>query len=359
MELHERWLAAGHLVEHFSFSEAFPTKNCSALEYAMRRILFPHRAASFVRQNAGRFDVIDALIGSLFAPKRKLHFDGLLVARSVGSHRLYDQFERSVSKRWPGRSPGTFAGRIFHSGVNNWLNRGYDAALRHADLINVPNTAEAAFLKEQLTNPIIVQPYGLASELKPGPTTAADKRLAGKTISFVGMWTPRKGCRVWGEIIRRVRERIPDAQFRFLGTMVTAEVVLGELGQEHTGYVRVVSEFAPNDLPDLLSDCAVGAFPSYIEGFGLAILEQLACGIPTVAFDQGGPHDILSDKLSTLLVPTGDVEGFASALVRTLRLDPADYQQLVRASMETAQQYDWSEIADDTLEHYRSALAHV
>ena len=41
-----------------------------------------------------------------------------------------------------------------------------------------------------------------------------------------------------------------------------------------------MARYQPDALPQLLSDCTVAAFPSYVEGFGLAVVEQLAAGIP-------------------------------------------------------------------------------
>jgi glycosyltransferase involved in cell wall biosynthesis len=96
-----------------------------------------------------------------------------------------------------------------------------------------------------------------------------------------------------------------------------------------------------------------------VEGFGLAVLEQLAAGIPTVAFDGGGPRDILRSAMPELLVSTGDVESFANALVRTLQLAPSEYERLVQLSVHTAGQYSWSRIAHETVEQYRSAYANL
>lgn len=360
IELNEQWRAAGHTVEHFSFSEAFPVRHRSARQFALRRLAFPHRAAAFVKANGVRFDVIDALIGSVSAPKPRLNFRGLLVARSVGSHRLYDEFERSIRTRWPSQNDGTFVGRIFYAGLNRWLMRVSDAAIARADLVNVPNSEEAVFLKDQsrIDRPVLVLPYGLRSEyrkaLASAATPAAD-RLKKKTISFIGMWAPRKGSRVWGEIVRRVCAIVPDARFSFFGTMVDKSVVLQDLGAELAPQIEVLSEFSPDELPALLSKCAVAAFPSYVEGFGLAVLEQLAAGIPTVAFDQGGPRDMLRSAMPQLLVPPGDVESFANAIVRILQLNASEYDSLARLSRRTTEQYSWSTIAQKTIDEYRSA----
>jgi glycosyltransferase involved in cell wall biosynthesis len=182
-------------------------------------------------------------------------------------------------------------------------------------------------------------------------------RLKQKKVSFVGMWGPRKGARIWAEIIRRVREHVPDAEFCFLGTMAEPDRVLKDLGENSLPRVTSVPEYRPEELPKLLSDCAVGAFPSYVEGFGLAVIEQLAAGIPTVAFDQGGPRDILRERLPELLVAVDDVRQFADAVSKVLTLSLAQYDQLVQASVRTASGYSWPDIARDTLDKYCEAFA--
>ena len=115
-----------------------------------------------------------------------------------------------------------------------------------------------------------------------------------------------KGARDWSEIIRRIRARVPEAQFRFLGTMVDSKAILPDLQLDTLEGIEFISDYQPDDLPGLLADCTVGAFPSYAEGFGLAVLEQLAAGIPTIAYDTAGPRDLLGGRLPELLVPKGD-----------------------------------------------------
>jgi glycosyltransferase involved in cell wall biosynthesis len=358
LELGEYWKAAGHTVEHFSFNEAFQGRHRSARDYALRRLAFPRRAKAFIKANEARFDVIDALIGSLAASKSDLGFTGLLVARSVGSQWLYDEFEKNVTKRWPGKRPGTLAGRVFYGAVNCYLLSVCKAAVRHAELINVPNTDEATDLNKRFGKiaPIVVQAYGLNSDQASSFGIGnAQEKLRQRKVCFVGMWGPRKGARVWGEIVRRVRAKLHGVKFCFLGTMTSHENVLKDIGAEFAGEIESVPEFTPRELPRLLKDCAVGGFPSYVEGFGLALVEQLAAGVPTVAFDQGGPRDILRDT-PELLVPTGDVEAFAAALVRVLQLAPNDYERLQTRSLEIASRYSWEAIADKTISHYRSQV---
>jgi glycosyltransferase involved in cell wall biosynthesis len=186
-----------------------------------------------------------------------------------------------------------------------------------------------------------------------------EKRLAQRKISFLGMWAPRKGSRDWPRIVRLVWDKIPDAHFSFLGTMVDRQKILSDLGMQSPERIEVVIDYSQSDLPALLADCAVGAFPSYVEGFGIAVLEQLAAGIPTVAFDVAGPRDILGAELSGLLVPVGDAEKFAAAVVRILQSSVMEYQQWAKRSGERASCFVWSEIANDTAAIYRDRLDQI
>jgi glycosyltransferase involved in cell wall biosynthesis len=363
-ELAEQWRAAGHQVERFSLSEAFGTGHGSGVGLAIRQILFAYKAAAFVRKNADRFDIIDAHIGSLPTPKGRLRFQGLLVARSVGLYPLYDRFEASARDRWPHRSRGRLLGRIFYRFVRDWFLRATDQSVKYADLVNLPNENEAEYLRREISPGlrIIVQPYGLTAERRHDLLVNAAPvatRLAGKTISFIGMWAARKGAYDWSDIIARIRERIPTARFRLLGTMVNPSVVAAELKTVSPDALEVVSEYAPDALPKLLSDCTVGIFPSYVEGFGLAVLEQLAAGIPTVTFDVAGPHDVLVAQEGELLVPPGDVDALANAVCKILELDLEDYEKLSQRSVAIAAGFDWSSIADKTIRLYRERLNQI
>jgi len=361
MELAEQWRAAGHVVDHFSLSDAFSNARGSRAGFALRQVLFAYKAAAFVKRKHPRYDVIDALIGSLPASKEKLRFNGLLVARSVGLYRLYDRFERSAHHRWPRRSRGRFLGRILYTLTRRRLMHASEKAVQHADLINLPNENEAACLHREIASdrPVVVQPYGLTAERRRALLQAAapaDVRLAQKKISFIGMWAARKGSHDWGRIVRRIWQEVPNARFCFLGTMVGADTILSDLGLESSAGIELISDYSPVDLPKLLADCAVGAFPSYVEGFGLAVLEQLAAALPTVAFDVAGPRDILSTRLPELLVPSGDIDAFAGAICKILERDQPSYQRLSERSAEAAAQFSWSKIADDTLHVYRRRL---
>lgn len=361
IELAEEWTKAGHRFEKFCLTDAFPAPTSSSALAALRLIWFSFRAASFIRNNAERFDVIDALIATLPFSKQSLRFRGLLVARSVGLYRLYEKFEQAAARRWPAAARGKLSGRIFYGLFHKRMRAASEASVRHCDLLNLPNSDELLCLREEIRSmkPAIVQPYGLAPARREAllhAAAAAEIRWRKKKVCFLGMWSVRKGAKDWGQIIDRVRAQVPAVRFVFLGTMMENRQVLEDLNSGAADSVELVPQFQPEELPKLLSDCTVGAFPSYVEGFGLALVEQLAAALPTVAYDAPGPRDILRETLPELLTPAGDIAKFSDAIIAILERNLDSYRDVSERSAKTAERFSWPEIARETVEEYQRRL---
>jgi glycosyltransferase involved in cell wall biosynthesis len=361
IELSEEWSKSGHTVEKFCLTDAFPKPTSSRGLSALRQAIFPHRAAAYVRRNADRFDIIDCLIGTLPFSKQSLRFKGLLVARSVGLHRRYERFHRFSRERWPDQPKGRFLGKLFYKIWARRLEINADEAIRRCDLLNLPNEVELRELRNhmRLYKPAIIQPYGLNERHRRALLQAmqpAEVRLAKKKICFIGMWSLRKGERDWPEILRRIWSKIPEVRVVFLGTMFSEKEVLERLGLERSDRVQCIATYDPAELPRLLGDCALGLFPSYVEGFGLAVLEQLACGIPTVAYDVPGPRQILESKRALLLTAEGDTGAMAERAAQILAMHPHEYKKLSTECVALADKYRWDDIATETRRQYREAL---
>jgi glycosyltransferase involved in cell wall biosynthesis len=297
----------------------------------LQQVLFPWRAAAFVRRNADRFDVIDGLIGNLPFPKSSLRFRGLVVARSVGLCRFYRQFISRERTLWPDQPKGRLVGRLFHRFIASRLWKYSEKSLRYCDLPSLPNEGERmALARDPLIRvPCLVQSYRLTDEFRSCLAEAAlppAERLRRQKICFIGMWSLRKGARDWPQIVAAIRQLRPAAQFLFLGTLADEKVVRSDLGDVENIACRATFEVP--ELPTLLADCALALFPCYAEGFGLAVLEQLAAGLPTIAYDVPGPRQILQPRLGRFLTPAGDTAAIAARAVEILSLTVPEYENL-------------------------------
>ena len=342
----------------YCLTDAFPTPSRLSAVGVIRHVLFAYRAARYVQEHGANYDVIDSLLGTLPFSKKHLRFSGLLVARSVGFYRLYEKFDLLAQSRWPDL-PGKFVGRILYRLVKKRAHRAAEQSVRHADLLNLANNDELASLRGTVRSPkpALVLPYGLTPPRRQALAEAAlpaEARFTRKRICFIGMWTVRKGAKDWAEIIRLIRSKVPSVTFLFLGTLTDDKRVLEDLNLDGPcDFVELVREYEPETLPDLLRDSTIGLFPSYVEGFGLGVLEQLAAGIPTVAYGVPGPRQILKPIASIALTPVGDTAAMAARAVDLLQSDLPSYIRHREQSLATAARYSWPEIAEETIRAYR------
>ncbi len=363
-DLVAEWEQAGHHVEKYCLTDAYPTPTSSQRLSALRFANFPARAAAYLRQNAGRFDVVDALIGTCPFSRDSLGFRGLLVGRSVGLHRLYHRFEKLSRRRWPDKKPGGLLSSLYYGMLMRRLRRNAEKAIHTCDLLNLPNESELRELHETSApeKAAIVQPYGLRDAHRAALENAAlpaEERLRNRKIVFLGAWSLRKGAGDWAEIIRRIWEEMPEARFKFLGTMTPADAILAQLGLPAAPQIECIPEFEPADLPALLRGATVALFPSYVEGFGIAVLEQLAAGLPTVAYDVPGPREILEAQRERLLSPVGEPGALAERALRVLRMDAAAYAAFSTECMALSARYRCADIAAETARRYAATIERI
>ncbi len=362
VDLAEEFRALGHQVDKFDLRDAFPRR--TRLGAFFEDALFPRRAVEFVRRHGHEYDVIQAEQGNLPVARGALGYDGVLVSRSHGLAHFYAEWLRERKRRdWRRSEPrGSVAGGALrwmagrlHGGVEA-VNRSFDAA----DSIVLLNRDELRFAADRLElgRKAVVLPNGLSEECFAALAAEARSpraRLREQHVVFVGHLSERKGLEDFPALVREVRERIPGARFSLLGTGLPADRVHRLFAEQDRPDIRAVERFAPEGLPGLLADATAGVLPSYIEGFPLGVLEQLAAGIPTVAYDVPGSRELLGPLGTELLTPAGDPAALAAQVVRVLSLPEAEYAALVERSRALAAGFRWRDIARDTLAVYESA----
>lgn len=361
LELAEEFNSMGHQVEKFDLFDAFPPQTVPFAGKLIRP-KFSEKAKAFVQANAHRFDIIDAHQSNLPFTKQELGIQGLLVARSVGLYAFYDEFTKLEQSKWPPKRKRTKLKNWWYSLQSKKVNLQHLRSLQTCDLINVPNYDELAYVRDvlHLGEKCFAFPFGISQQRQKAFSQAvkpAVVRLANKQVVFIGTWTPRKGARDWGEIIKRVKAQVPEVRFLFLGTGFSVEKVLTDLNLPVNDGIEILPQFNSEELPQLLSGATVGAFPSYIEGFGFAVLEKLASGLPTVAYDVPGPREMLPNLDNSLMISVGDIQGFSDRIVQLLKLDEASYTHLSQCCVEVAQRFSWQKIAQETLDIYCQFLA--
>ncbi len=100
----------------------------------------------------------------------------------------------------------------------------------------------------------------------------------------------------------------------------------------------------------LFSAATVFAFPSLYEGFGIPVLEAMACGTPVVTSNLSALPEVAGD--AGLLVDPYDTDAISDG-IRTLLEEQPRREELARRGLERAGLFTWQQVADQTLKVYR------
>jgi glycosyltransferase involved in cell wall biosynthesis len=121
------------------------------------------------------------------------------------------------------------------------------------------------------------------------------------------------------------------------------------------GDVRLTGWVEEADKPALYRGAACAVFPSRYEGFGLPVLEALACGTPLVTSNVSSLPELAGD--AGFAVAPDDVQGLAGAILSCL-VDDGLAAELRRRGPEQAARFRWEQTARETLDVYSAMAAH-
>ena len=316
----------------------------------------------YLKKHASGYDIIDANQRCIPYPKRAYNFSGLVMYRSHGFPPLYriaEQEPHYKKMQKPFIQPAPKKIKNHLGNLKRYLKQGEGdwalwASLNYADVVHCLNTAEKDYLEAYGidAHKLVVIPNGIEAKLLNKPITQdLTKR---KDMAFLGSWTLRKGISHLPELARVLQGKY--RHLNLLGTSGDEASITAAFEAEQQSSIRIVNRFKPEQLAELLKETKVGLFPSYAEGFGLAVVEFLAQGIPVVAFDTPGPKDILTELDKNLLVPLGDLDVLKNRVTEILSMSLESYQELSEACFKRAEAYNYELVAAEFLKLYQSKL---
>lgn len=183
-----------------------------------------------------------------------------------------------------------------------------------------------------------------------------------QVIVIAAMLRPEKGHEIAIAALAKVLERHPDAVLAIAGEGEIREVVglRPQLEQQASALgisasVRFLGR--RHDVMDVLGASDVCLLSSHNENLPLAVLEYMESGTPIVTTDAGGTPELVEDGVHGLVVPRGDVDAMATALLRVLD-DPDAAAVRAKAAQERRRTaFTWDVIADKVEDVYREALS--
>ncbi len=191
-------------------------------------------------------------------------------------------------------------------------------------------------------------------------TAARDRlRLPEQFILFAGTLEPRKNVAGLLRAYRLLLEHDPHSPELILAgsrgwLFDKTRALIDDL--RLNDHVRWIDSPPDGDLVALYNSAAVFVLPSHYEGFGLTVLEAMACGVPCIISDRGSLPEIAGGAAKE--IDPDDAGELAEAMAGVLR-DVQLQQQLRQKGFERVAEFSWARCARETLAVYQHVLGVV
>ncbi len=266
-------------------------------------------------------------------------------------------FVVTVHDLFPFQFPEIHSGLVPRS-VNQMLMRN---AVRRAERIITPSRATALAVKRNFPDAadrVLSIPEAaddrFDSRREPDGEAAWQMRLGIRTpyVFYLGQWKAYKNVPILLEAFARVRGTHPNVQLVIAGDDPRHPEVRAQAAALPEGSVVLPGRLPESAVPDLYRGAAMLVLPSRAEGFGLPVIEAMACGVPVICSDLPVLREI-ADGVAVFCDPN-DSAAFASAM--TAMLDAPGDRTRRQLGIERARSFTWKRAARQTVEAYETAL---
>lgn len=235
-------------------------------------------------------------------------------------------------------------------------------AIRRAAAIITPSAATASEIVDRFPaarTKVTVVAEACDERFTPLRNPAAESswlkyyRISPPFIFYLGQWKAYKNVPLLIDAFGRLRSRRPGVQLVLAGEDPRHPEVPTAAAALPPGSVVLPGRVADDAVPELYRSAAAVVLPSLAEGFGLPVLEAMACGVPIVCSDIPVLHEI-ADGIAIFCDP-GDAGSLANGIETAL--DRAPGGELAQAALARAATFSWRRAAEETIQIYERVLA--
>ena len=178
--------------------------------------------------------------------------------------------------------------------------------------------------------------------------------LSNKRVIAVGRYVYQKGFDLLLHAWKLIEQQYPDWELAIygMGDRTPYEQIIEELQIDRT---RCHLNGSTSDIKAEYLNSSLFVFSSRFEGFGMVLIEAMACGLPVISYDcPCGPKDIVRHNEDGLLVPSGSIGSLAKAMGKMM-CDVNLRQQMAKAAVKNVQRYK----LDSVCQHWHSLFESI
>lgn len=175
-------------------------------------------------------------------------------------------------------------------------------------------------------------------------------------ILSVGSISRRKGHLLLLQAFDHVCKQIPNAKLVIAGVLAEQDYY-NELQtyiqqSPSKANITLLVNLPQEELYELYQQAHIFALHSQEESQGIALVEAMATGLPIVATNVGGIPYVVEDRVTGFLADYSNIDDFASNIIKLLN-NQDNYDKISIRTIQEAQRYIWSNIADEVVKLYR------
>jgi glycosyltransferase involved in cell wall biosynthesis len=242
--------------------------------------------------------------------------------------------------------------------LNSWVPR---SVARADHVIAVSQSTRRDLIELYRTSPdkVSVLYHGVTADFRPVNDASQLEAVRQKYglgnqpfILSVGTIQPRKN---YQRLIQAFAELPEEYSLVIVGSKGwDYQLVLNEVVTQGLTHRVHFPGFADDaDLPALYSAASLFVYPSLYEGFGLPVLEAMACGTPVVAANRSSLPEVVAD--AGLLVSPTDVASIAEGMKQVL-MDTKLHRSMAEAGLSRAAKFSWTATAQQLMTIYQNWL---
>lgn len=230
------------------------------------------------------------------------------------------------------RTPVLWTCHAWWQAERGWKSRFYETMLAH--IITPTQYIRECLVKAspRLCERITVIPFGVDTRVfSPGPreeSLAAEWQLTpgAPVVTLLARFQSVKGHATFLDAVPQILDSFPAARFVFVGDTAfdtpdanaTRTLIHARVAADERVRASVVFCGFRRDIPRLLRASDLVVCPSWYETFGVANIEAMACGVPVVSTNVGGPSETIVDGETGFLVPPHRPDALAARVVQLL-----------------------------------------
>ena len=344
IRISEHLAALGWHCDHVCFDQ--PYFNVSILDRAFNLLFIQRQVLKYIKKYGFKYNAIHVEHNLIRYPRSYYKYSGKLIAKSNGLAPIYYEY----LKRYKLLYPKKLHHKIIHK-INSFSSGGCKVILNgfnESDQIHVNNEYELHYVSKigfAYKSHVIVDGLSDIESNRLLGLYSVERKFCSKLIVTIGTWSTRKGSNEWPHLVRALRGADPNLHFRFLGTSESSSSVISNFSDQDKEFIDVIPDFEVGDLPELLKDAKMGVFMTYVEGFGIGLLEMLASGTPVVTWDVPGPKEMYQHGLRDLIVAPGNLSRTTESILNLIQLRFKEYEKISSEAINISRKFKWTDVA--------------